>query len=411
MTGDAPGSEGAASNGNAPAEGAAPGPVPINLALQGGGSHGAYTWGVLDALIERGAFRFAAVSGTSAGAMNLAAMAAGWAEGGPDGARARLRRFWEAVSRSAVLSPVRRTPLDRWMGNWSVENSPGFWWLDTVSRVFSPYDAPIEINPLRDVVAAEIDFDAVRACRAFEFYVSAVSVWTGRLRVFPREEMTLDAVMASACLPRVFRAVEIDGEPFWDGGYGGNPALFPFFYANEVEDVLLVQINPIERMETPRTAREITERIDEITFNQSLLSELRAIEFVRRLRMEGHLPGERYKAVRMHRIDADVLAEELTAASKLNAEWDFISYLHDLGRAAALDWLDENEAEVGRNPTLDLSDMLSANALEAIRHGNRKARIGPRTRDVVERRHPAQRTAPKGSGTVPGYGRGEGAGR
>ena len=356
---------------------------PINLALQGGGSHGAYTWGVLDALIEADRFTFAAVSGTSAGAMNLVAMAAGWAAGGPDGARARLESFWHAVSRAAVFSPVRRSPVDRLLGNWSVRTSPGYWWFDAVSRMFSPYDAPVQINPLRDLVAAEIDFEAVRACEAFEFFVSATSVWTGRLRVFGRAEMTLDAVMASACLPRVFRAVEIDGEPFWDGGYGGNPALFPFFYANAVEDVLLVQINPIERTATPRTAREIADRTDEITFNQSLLSELRAIEFVRRLRAEGALPDERYKAVRMHRVDADVLATHLTSASKLNAEWAFLTYLRDLGRAAALDWLDEHGEAVGHRPTLDLADMLSGRTLDAIRRGN--VAVGPHLASVMDR--------------------------
>ena len=358
-------------------------PRPLNLALQGGGSHGAYTWGVLDALIGEGAFRIAAVSGTSAGAMNLAAMAAGWAEGGPDGARAKLARFWKAVSDAAILSPVKRTPWSRWTGDWSVTDSPGLWWFDAVSRMFSPYDTPVEINPLRDVVEREIDFRGVRACRAFEFFVSAVSVHTGRLRVFRREEMSLDVVMASACLPRVFRAVEIDGEPFWDGGYGGNPALFPFFYVNDVEDILLVQINPIARRETPRSAREIADRMDEITFNQSLLAELRSIEFVRRLRLEGLLPAERYKAIRMHRIDADVLAEELTSASKLNAEWDFLTYLRDLGRAAALDWLEENGEAVGTRPTLDLGDMLSADALDVIRRGNR---MGPRLRATIDAR-------------------------
>ena len=357
-------------------------PRPINLALQGGGSHGAYTWGVLDALIEAEAFRIAGLSGTSAGAMNLAALAAGWSEGGPDGARAALARFWKAVSDAAVLSPVKRSPWARLRGDWSVQDSPGLWWFDTVSRMFSPYDTPVEINPLRDVVAREIDFDAVRACEAFPFFVSAVSVRTGRLRVFRREEMTLDVVMASACLPRVFRAVEIDGEPYWDGGYGGNPALFPFFYANEVEDILLVQINPIERHETPKGAREIADRMDEITFNQSLLAELRSIEFVRRLRREGLLPSDRYKAIRMHRIDADVLAETLTAASKLNAEWDFLLHLRDLGRAAALDWLEENGDAVGRRPTLDLSDMLSPGAVDFVERGNR---MGRRVRALVDR--------------------------
>ena len=356
---------------------------PINLALQGGGSHGAYTWGVLDALIEAEAFEFAAVSGTSAGAMNLAAMADGWARGGPDGARAKLASFWRAVSDAAVLSPVKRTPLDRLLGRWSVEGSPGLVWWEAVTRMFSPYDTPIEINPLHSILEREIDFEAVRDCQAFDPFVSAVSVWTGRLRVFGRAELSLDAVMASACLPRIFRAVEIDGEPFWDGGYAGNPALFPLFYANGVQDVLLLQINPIERMETPRTATEIANRVDEITFNQSLLAELRAVEFVRRLRESGQL-DHRYKAIRMHRIDADVLAEKLTSASKLNAEWAFLTYLRDLGRAAALDWLETNGNAIGQRATFDLSDMLSAPTLAMIRDGHQK-RMGPRMRAALDR--------------------------
>ena len=356
---------------------------PINLALQGGGSHGAYTWGVLDALIEAEAFEFAAISGTSAGAMNLAAMADGWARGGPNGARRKLHDFWRAVSTAAVLSPVQRSPIDRLFGNWSVQRSPGLAWWEAVTRMFSPYDTPVEINPLRRIVEREIDFEAVRDCQAFEPFVSAVSVWTGRLRVFGRTELSLDTVMASACLPRIFRAVEIDGEPFWDGGYAGNPALFPLFYANGIEDVLLVQINPIERTETPRTATEIANRVDEITFNQSLLSELRAVEFVRRLREAGQL-DERYKAIRMHRIDADVLTEELTSASKLNAEWAFLTYLRDLGRAAALDWIDANGDAIGQRATFDLSDMLSAPTLAMIQDGHQK-RMGPRMRAALDR--------------------------
>ena len=339
--------------------GKAPGKKPINVALQGGGSHGAFTWGVLDRLIEDGRLDIVAISGTSAGAMNAAALADGWVRGGPDGARQKLHDFWRAVARTGRFSPVQRTPWDMLLGNWSVENSPGYVWFDTVSRVFSPYLAnPLNINPLRDVVEKEIDFGNVRSCSAIKLFVSATNVRTGQLRVFGPDDIDADVVMASACLPQIFRAVEIDGTPYWDGGYGGNPAIFPFFSANATEDVLLVQINPVVRDEAPTTANEIQNRIDEITFNASLLREFRAIAFVKELIAAGRLPRGDYRDIRMHRIDADQAFQNLSASSKINAEWAFLEYLRDLGRMAASDWLEENFDAVGVRPTLDLSTEL-----------------------------------------------------
>ncbi|EBV3599990.1 patatin-like phospholipase family protein, partial [Salmonella enterica subsp. enterica serovar Virchow] len=204
----------------------------INLALQGGGSHGAFTWGVLDRLLEDGRLRIAAVSGTSAGAMNAVALADGFVRGGADGAREKLRDFWRSVARKGRFSPVQRMPWDVLWGNWSVENTPGFVWFDTLSRVYSPYLAnPLNLNPLREVVEREIDFENVRRCKAIEVFVSATNVQTGQLRVFGGKEVTSETVMASACLPQIFQAVEIGGVSYWDGGYGGNPALTPFFAA------------------------------------------------------------------------------------------------------------------------------------------------------------------------------------
>lgn len=333
---------------------------PINIALQGGGSHGAFSWGVLDRLLEAGEFRFAAVSGTSAGAMNAVALADGWARGGPEGARERLHSLWESVSRKGRFSPVQRLPWDVLWGNWSVENSPGYVWYDAMSRVFSPYLAnPLNLNPLRDVVAAEINFDNVNAPDGIRTFVSATNVETGQLRVFGRDDrITLESVMASACLPQIFQAVEIDGVPYWDGGYGGNPAIFPFFNANEVEDVLLVQINPVVREGTPKSAHEIQNRVDEITFNAALLREFRAIAFVKELIATGRLPRGQYRDIRMHRIDADEAFKDLAASSKVNAEWAFLEYLRDLGRTAASDWLDGDAEFVGSRPTLKLDDEL-----------------------------------------------------
>lgn len=333
---------------------------PVNIALQGGGSHGAFTWGVLDRLLEDGRLDIAAISGTSAGAMNAVALAHGWATSGAEGAREKLHDFWRAVARQGRFSPVRRMPWDVLWGNWSVENTPGYLWFDAFSRIFSPYSAnPFNHNPLRDVVRTEIDFDLVRRCTGPKLFISATNVETGQLRVFETGEITLDTVMASACLPQIFQAVEIDGTPYWDGGYGGNPALYPFFYATPVEDVLLVQINPVEREGAPRSAREIQNRIDEITFNAAMLREFRAIAFVNELIESGQLERGQYRQIRMHRIDADEAFKDLSASSKVNAELAFLEYLRDLGRSAADDWLAESYDDVGERASLDISGELA----------------------------------------------------
>ncbi|TIT90799.1 MAG: hypothetical protein E5W59_13360, partial [Mesorhizobium sp.] len=262
----------------------------INIALQGGGSHGAFSWGVLDRLLEDGRLEISAVSGTSAGAMNAVALADGFVRGGVEGARKKLDDFWRAVARKGRFSPVQRMPWDVAWGNWSIENTPGYVFFDTMSRVFSPYVAnPLGLNPLRDVVKQEINFSNVRACKSVELFISATNVETGQLRVFSDGEIDLDTVMASACLPQLFRAVEIKGVPYWDGGYGGNPALYPFFKTTATEDVLLVQINPVVRDGTPKSANEIQNRIDEITFNAGLLREFRSIAFVKELIAAGRV--------------------------------------------------------------------------------------------------------------------------
>lgn len=332
---------------------------PINIALQGGGSHGAFSWGVLDRLLEDGRLDIKAVSGTSAGAMNAVALADGWVRGGREGARKKLQDLWRAVARKGRFSPVQRSPWDVVWGNWSIENSPGYVWFDTMSRVLSPYAAnPLNLNPLRDAVASEIDFDNVRACKDIDLFISATNVETGQLHVFSDGDIDLDTVMASACLPQIFQAVEIKGVPYWDGGYGGNPAIYPFFKANETDDVLLVQINPVIREQTPKTANEIQNRIDEITFNAGLLREFRAIAFVKELIAAGRLPQGEFRDIRMHRIDADEAFKDLAPSSKINAEWAFLEYLRDLGRTAASDWLEDNFDSVGNSATLDLSGQL-----------------------------------------------------
>jgi NTE family protein len=331
---------------------------PIALALQGGGAHGAFTWGVLDKLLEDGRLDIKAISGTSAGAMNAAVLAQGFAEGGPDKARETLETFWRSVSRLGAASPIRRSFIDMLTGNWSMDQSAAYNWFDLASRVVSPYDAnPLDINPLLDLLEQTIDFDQVHCCQHIKLFVSATNVRTGKIKVFEGHELTPAMVMASACLPRLFKAVEIDGEHYWDGGFMGNPPIFPIFYKSDLADIVLVQINPIERAELPRSARDIDNRLNEITFNSSLLRELRAISFVGRLIEDGKLTGDEYTHARMHHIEASDELGPLSASSKLNTEWPFLLHLRDIGRETAAAWLDAHAASIGVSSTLDLHAM------------------------------------------------------
>jgi NTE family protein len=331
----------------------------INLALQGGGAHGAFTWGVLDHLLTDERLAIEGISGTSAGAVNAVMLADGLVRGGPEEARKRLADFWRAASLDGNLPPLQRSVIDRLFAFLPVEGSPFQAWIDAWSHAFSPYDFnPLNINPLKDLVERFVDFDAIRASPNPQLFISATNVRTGRLHVFPHKRITADVVMASACLPLLFRAVEIDGVPYWDGGYMGNPAIFPFFAATESEDVLVVQINPIVRRDTPTSAREIMNRINEITFNSSLLAEFRAIEFVGRLIDQGTLPRGtgpgQYRRVNVHRIALDGAAKNLSADTKLNNDYDFFEMLRQNGRRAARRFLDAHFADIGIRSTIDL---------------------------------------------------------
>src|SRR5690349_14419574 len=257
----------------------------INLALQGGGAHGAFTWGVLDRLLEDERLAIDGISACSAGAMNAAVLAYGYAVGGREGARDSLAGFWRRISEAALTSPLQPSPLDRVLGDHSLRHSPAFVAFDMLTRLFSPYDYnPLGLNPLRDVLRRCVDFEVLaKAACPIKVFLSATNVRTGKVRVFERREVTVDAVLASACLPFLFQAVEIDGEAYWDGGYMGNPALFPLIYNCESADILVVHINPLERADVPRSATDIMNRINEISFNSSLMREMRAIAFVSRL--------------------------------------------------------------------------------------------------------------------------------
>lgn len=326
----------------------------LNLALQGGGAHGAYTWGVLDRLLEEDRYVIEAISGTSAGAVNAVVAAAGLQQGGPDKAREDLEGFWKAVSDLARFSIFKRNPLAKLLGQFTLENSPSFLGFDLMSRMLSPYDFnPFDLNPLRDVLTDRVAWDALREKGAPDLFISATDVRSGRVKVFRNQELTPESVLASACLPMLFQAVEIDGGAYWDGGYMGNPSLWPFSYECGSNDILIVQINPVYREEVPRTSREILDRMNEITFNASLLRELRAIEFVGRLLEDESVSPGRYKKMLVHMIGSESISH-FGAASKFNAEWAFLQELRDIGRDCASTWLDQHGDAVGKTSSVDL---------------------------------------------------------
>ena len=332
----------------------------INLALQGGGSHGAFTWGVLDHFMEDGRVSVEGISGTSAGAMNAVVLAHGYMKGGADGARESLEQFWRKVSDMGKFSPIKRGPLDILTGSWNMDNSPAYEMLGMFSRLASPYDTnPLNINPLQDLLESTIDFEKVRNCKPLKLFVAATNVHSGKIKVFEREELTAQMVLASACLPTLYQAVEIDGIPYWDGGYVGNPPLYPLFYDTRSKDILIVQINPIERNETPKTAADIQNRMNEISFNSSLLREMRNIEFVHRLLKKHKLDTHHYSDILVHRVEATKQLNPLSAATKANSEWDFLTYLRDIGRESAKVFLDQNYDKLGNQSTLDLKKEFS----------------------------------------------------
>lgn len=329
----------------------------LNLALQGGGAHGAFTWGVLDRLLEEEDIQIAAISGTSAGAMNGAVMADGFMEGGRQGAKDELARFWGAMSgASKLLEPWLMTPFGSMSKMLGIDYSPIYTMLDAMSRSFSPYELnPLNINPLRDVLEQIIDFKRMQACEPVQLFVTATNVETGQPRVFRREEITVDVLLASGCLPFLFQAVEIEGVPYWDGGYMGNPSLWPLYYNSPSGDVLLVQINPVMRKGTPTKAIDIVNRLNEISFNSSLIAEMRAIDFVRHLIEEGKLGEPNYRHVNIHMIAPPVGLQEMTADSKMNVTWEFFTFLHQLGRDETETWLKENKKMIGVDSTLDIA--------------------------------------------------------
>jgi NTE family protein len=312
----------------------------LNLALQGGGAHGAYAWGVLDYLLEDGRIDIAGVSGASAGAVNAVMLVDGLARGGPEEARKRLSDFWRAASIGGNLPGAQRAALERMLSLLPIGGAPFQFFLDTMSRVLSPYDInPLNINPLKDLIGRFVDFDAVRASD-LDLFVSATNVHTGRMRVFSRPEITADVVMASAALPLLFQAVEIGGESYWDGGFTGNPPILPLLETGAADDILFVQITPLFRKSVPTSARDIVQRMSEVAFGAAASAELRTIEhFLRR--------GETGGKINVHRIELHSPGRQLSAETRLKTDFDFLELLHRAGRRAARRFLDEHFDDIG----------------------------------------------------------------
>jgi len=326
----------------------------ILLALQGGGSHGALTWGVIDRLLETPRFEICAVSGTSAGAMNAAMLAQGLAEGGAEHATALLGQYWDEVAQLGFFSPFRRTPRARFLGSWALDQNPAYLWYDMMSRFWSPYQMnPLDHNPLRRILDDRLDLDLLNSDAAPRLYLTATNVRTGQPRIFTQPDLTIDTILASAALPTLFRAVEIEGDPYWDGGYTGNPALFPLVRDFPGADLILVQTNPFERNGTPRTAHDIANRMNEITFNAALLKELRAAQHLREKFGTG-------SAMRLHRVLCDDILNDFAPSSKLNVEAAYLSHLHDSGYARADRFLTEDGPRIGHEETFDPATLFAA---------------------------------------------------
>ncbi len=333
-------------------------PVPVDLGLQGGGAHGAFTWGVLDRLLEEPWLQIEGISGTSAGAMNAAVMVCGHARGGAKGAREALASFWRAVSRAGRFSPFQRTPLDMILGNWTLDNSPAFIAMEAMGRTISPYSLGAGANnPLKPILDASVHFEGLKDA-PIKLFITATNVRTGRARIFRNAEITPDVLLASACLPFLFQAVEIDGEAYWDGGYTGNPTLTPLVRECASIDTILVTLNTVFRPDVPRSARDIANRMNEITFNSVLVKELRMFALLRQVAAQAGTEAANWAEMRVHRIEGDAEMSKFGASSKLLADWTFLTLLRDLGRASAEKFLAAHGDSVGRQSTLDIDVLL-----------------------------------------------------
>ncbi len=334
--------------------GASAGVKRVNMALQGGGAHGAFGWGVMDKILEDGRLEIEGLSGTSAGSMNAVVYAYGKLRGN-DGAREALHNFWKGISDAGQKFAPPKMP---WGNAFKMEKNPASDVMKAMFSLISPYQMnPMNVNPLRDVLEQQVDFEALERSQLTKLFICATNVRTGKVRIFHTPEVTSKVVLASACLPQLFQAVEINGEHYWDGGFMGNPVLYPLFYYTDSRDVIILHINPIERPGPPTSSGDISNRVNEITFNSSLIKELRSVYFVQQLLDQGKIKEEyrhEFKYVLIHSVRADSAMSDLSAGSKMSSEWDFLTMLRDRGRALATQWIDHHYHDIGVRSTVDL---------------------------------------------------------
>ncbi len=330
----------------------------VAMALQGGGAHGAFTWGVLDRLLEADEVVADAMCGTSAGAINAVVCAYGLHTGGPAKAKELLEQLWKKVSISGSFF-FKPSGWDKYMGGGDIYNSAGYMMFNAMSQFMSPYNFnPFNYNPLRDILNDIVDFNELHRYNNKKLYVCATNVKTNRAKIFTNEDITVDAVLASACLPFLFQAVEIDGEHYWDGGYLGNPPIFPIITHTDIRDILLVKINSINIKSVPTTARDIADRVNEISFNSSLINEMRMIHYRNELIRSGTLKQDDAinREIFIHTISGYKDLGQLNHSSKMNTSWEFLENLKNKGREAADHWLNNEFQEVGLHSTFDVEE-------------------------------------------------------
>lgn len=332
----------------------------INLALQGGGAHGAFCWGVLDYLLEKNNLHFEGISATSAGAVNAVVLAQGLLHRDPEEARQTLDDFWKTISEHGIpyqfFNPYSMMQSLTEGDKFGLEYSPLYQSFDFMTKILSPYQFnPFNVNPLRKILEKKIDFAAINAHSKLKLFLCATNIETCKIRIFSNPQLSVDAVLASACLPFLFQSVEIEGEHFWDGGYIGNPPVYPIIYNCESHDVVIVHINPINRQGIPKTLTEILNRINEVSFNSSLMREMRAISFVSKLINDGIIDGNKMKKMFIHSVRSDEEMVKHSVSSKMNTDWKFLTYLKEEGRKVAKVWLEENYDKIGNATSIDLN--------------------------------------------------------
>lgn len=327
----------------------------VALALQGGGAHGAFTWGVLDALLEDGRLEIEGISGTSAGGMNAVAFIQGYMKGKEEGARAELRKFWKTISDNGATSPFKPSLYNQLTGNPNLGDSPGYAMMGLLQGMFSPYQMnPFNINPLETFAKSFFEFERLSHFKDIKLFLCATHVNTGKLKIFRLEELRVEVLLASACLPFLFQAVEINGEHYWDGGFVGNPAIYPLIYECDTPDVMVIQLTAMHREGLPKTAREIIDRHKEITYNACLMREMRSINFISKLRDDGLLDPKKIKRLNIHLIRNAETFSELEISSALNTDWSFLEHLYNEGRKTGKDWLEQHYDDIGVRTTAQI---------------------------------------------------------